>query len=68
MDDDLRITPQQAKALHDRGLAVFLDARSPEDWSRSDVHLPGSLRLPPEQAVARAPQWPRGASVIAYCT
>jgi hypothetical protein len=35
---------------------------------RSDVHLPGSLRLTPEQLLPRAPQWPRGASVIAYCT
>lgn len=66
--DDLRITPEEAKALHDQGRAVFLDARSPEDWGRSDVHLPGSLRLAPEQVVPRAPQWPRGASVIAYCT
>ena len=66
--DDLRITPEKAKALQDEGLAVFLDARSPEDWARSDVHLPGSLRVTPEQLLPRAPQWPRGASVIAYCT
>jgi rhodanese-related sulfurtransferase len=66
--DDVKITAQKAKALLDQGHAVFLDARSPQDWARSDVQLPGSLRVSPEQVVPRAGQWPRGASVIAYCT
>jgi rhodanese-related sulfurtransferase len=66
--DDLKITPENAKALQDRGLAIFLDARAPDDWARSDVHLPASQRVTPEQLLPRAPQWPRGASVIAYCT
>jgi hypothetical protein len=68
MGEELGITVERAKALRDQGLAVFLDARSSEDWARSAVHLPGSLRLSPEQVVPLAPQWPKGASVIAYCT
>jgi rhodanese-related sulfurtransferase len=66
--DEIKVTPDKAKALLDQGQAVFLDARSPEDWGRSRVQLPGSLRLTPEQVMPRAPQWPRGSSVIAYCT
>ena len=66
--DDLKVTPEKAKALLDQGQVVFLDARSPEDWGRSSVQLPGSLRLAPEQVMPRVQQWPRGSSVIAYCT
>jgi rhodanese-related sulfurtransferase len=66
--DDLKVTPEKAKVLLDEGQVVFLDARSPEDWGRSSLQLPGSLRLAPEQVIPRVPQWPRGASVIAYCT
>jgi hypothetical protein len=67
MDQDLKITPQEAHALLDRGRAVFLDTRSPEDWARGDRQLPGSLRVAPEQVTTR-PSWRPGMSVIAYCT
>ena len=66
--DDLKITVENAKTLLDQGAAVFLDARSPEDWGRSTERIPTSLRLAPEQVVPRMSQWPHGASVIAYCT
>lgn len=66
--DDLKITPEEAKRLLDGGQAVFLDARSPQDWARSDEQLPGSLRLAPEQVPARARDWPPGWVVVAYCT
>jgi rhodanese-related sulfurtransferase len=66
--DDLKVTPEKAKALFDQGQAVFLDARSPEDWGRSSAQIPGSLRLAPEHVMPRVQQWPRGSSVIAYCT
>jgi rhodanese-related sulfurtransferase len=66
--EDLKISLAEAKALLDRGQAVFLDARSPEDWARSDQQLPGSLRLAPEYVPARAGEWRPGSVVIAYCT
>jgi hypothetical protein len=66
--DDLRISVENAKGLLDRGQAVFLDARSPEDWGRSSQRIPASVRLSPEQLLPRLTQWPRGASVVAYCT
>jgi hypothetical protein len=66
--DDLKITVEKAKALFEQGQAVFLDARSPEDWGRSNQRIPSSVRLSPEQVLPRLGQWPRGASVIAYCT
>jgi rhodanese-related sulfurtransferase len=66
--EDLKISLAEAKALLDRRRAVFLDARSPEDWARSDQQLPGSLRVAPDYVPARASEWPSGAVVIAYCT
>ena len=65
--DDLKITPDKARALHERGRAVFLDTRSPDDWARGDRQIPGSLRVAPEQVTTSAP-WRPGMSVVAYCT
>ena len=66
--DDLKMAVEQAKTLLDQGQAVFLDARSAEDWSRATQRIPTSVRLAPEQVPPRLAQWPRGASIIAYCT
>lgn len=67
MDSDVKIAPQKARALLERGRAVFLDTRSPEDWARGDRQLPGSLRVTPEQVTTHA-TWRPGMSVVAYCT
>ena len=67
MDADLKIAPDQARTLQERGRALFLDTRSPEDWARSDRQLPGSVRVTPEQVTTRA-GWRPGMSVVAYCT
>jgi hypothetical protein len=65
--DDLKITPDQARSLHERGQALFLDTRSAEDWARSDRQLPGSLRVAPEQVTTRG-EWRPGLSIVSYCT
>ena len=67
MEQDVKITAEQARALHERGRAVFLDTRSAEDWARGDKQLPGSLRVAPEQVTTR-PTFRPGMSVVAYCT
>ena len=61
------MTPDAARALHERGQAMFLDTRSPEDWARGDRQIPGSVRVAPEQVKMRA-GWRPGMSVVAYCT
>ena len=68
MDEDLKVAPEKAKALADEGRVVFLDTRSPEDFARGDRRLPGSLRVTPEQVMARSDAWRPGMAVIAYCT
>ena len=67
MDDDLKVTAAQAKALAERGKTLFLDTRSPEDWARGDRQLPRSVRVAPEQVTTHA-AWRPGMSVVAYCT
>ena len=67
MEQEIKVTAQEARALHERGRAVFLDTRSAEDWARGDRQLPGSLRVAPEQVTTRA-TWRPGMSVVAYCT
>jgi hypothetical protein len=68
VDEDLKVGPEKAKALADEGRVVFLDTRSPEDFARGDRRLPGSLRVTPEQVMARSGAWRPGMAVIAYCT
>ena len=68
VDEDLKVAPEKAKALADQGQAVFLDTRSPEDFARGDRRLPGSLRVAPEQVMARRARWRAADAVIAYCT
>ena len=67
MEPEIRISPEQARALHERGRAVFLDTRSAEDWARGDKQLPGSLRVAPDQVTTR-PLFRPGMTVVAYCT
>jgi hypothetical protein len=67
MDQDIKVTAEQAKALVDQGRAVLLDTRSPDDFARSDRRLPGSLRVTPEQVMSGG-AWRPGLAVIAYCT
>ena len=51
--DDLKMTVERALSLLDQGQAVFLDARSAEDWGRSTHRIPASVRLAPEQVPPR---------------
>jgi hypothetical protein len=68
MENEVKLSAEQAKALVDDRRAVLLDTRSPEDFARSDKRLPGSVRLAPEQVMGRAGAWRPGMAVIAYCT
>lgn len=61
-----------AQALHEGGLAVFIDARNAEQYAAG--HIPGALHMPPEAfhggqippAVADG-SLPRGPRLVIYC-
>ena len=61
------VTPQQARALHERGdNVVFLDVREPQEWNLG--HLPRAIHIPRgmlESSIeARVP---REQKVVIYC-
>src|SRR5688572_23187819 len=62
-------TIDEVKSRYDAGLRlIFIDARTEEDWAKSDVQIPGSIRVPPDRAEEFAAAIPKGATIITYCT
>jgi rhodanese-related sulfurtransferase len=64
-----RITVEELKRRMDSGerLAI-LDNRAQEAWEKSDVQIPGSLRVPPDEAGKHLQEIPQGAAIVTYCT
>jgi rhodanese-related sulfurtransferase len=64
-----RVTAEEVKARVDRGEPIlFVDSRSESAWSDSDVKIPGSIRVPPDEAAAHLGEVPHGRSIVTYCT
>jgi len=64
-----RITPEEVKRRIDSGEAVvLLDTRSDEAWRASDAQIPGSIRVPPDEAEAHFDEIPRRGLIVPYCT
>ena len=64
-----RITVDEVKSAMDQEQApVFVDARSPDSWSKSSEQVPNSIRVPPDEAAARLADIPRGRPVDTWCT
>jgi rhodanese-related sulfurtransferase len=64
-----RVTAEEVKARVDRGEPVlFVDSRSASSWSESDVTIPGSVRVPPDDAAAHIKDVPHGRSIVTFCT
>lgn len=47
---------------------VVIDARALDAWNRSDVQLPGAIRVPPDEVDRHLSEIPRGTLVVPYCT
>jgi len=63
------ITPKEVKSLIEHGQSVrFLDVRNDQAWAESDRKLPGAIRLPADEALARADEIPKDLLTVAYCT
>ena len=64
-----RVTPEEVKERMDRGEKfAFVDARNEQDWSQSDVKLPGAIRIPADEVGKRVGDLPRDRTIITYCT
>ncbi len=64
-----RVTVDEVKERMDRGEQfAFVDARNPQAWSKSDVKLPGAIRVPADEVEGHLGEIPRDRAVITYCT
>jgi len=64
-----RVTPEEVQERMDRGEKfTFVDSRNEQDWSQSDVKLPGAIRIPADEIGKRVGDLPRDRTIITYCT
>ena len=63
-----KIRLDEAKRLFDRKEAAFVDARSIASWGDSDVAIPGSIRVPPDDVDEHLDEVPRDRTIVTYCT
>lgn len=64
-----RITPEDLKRRMDAHEPIaLLDVRSPAAWNSSNVQIPGSVRVPPDEVEKRLSEIPRDRLVVPYCT
>ncbi len=65
----VRISPEDVQALVERGEhVVFVDARSATAYAEATEEIPGSVRIPPQEARAHLHEVPPGKTIVAYCT
>jgi rhodanese-related sulfurtransferase len=64
-----RITIEDLKKRIDAHEALtVLDARAPDVWKDSEVQIPGSIRVPPDEVDEHLAEIPRDRLVVPYCT
>ena len=59
-----KISVAEAMALFETGSAVFADARNAYDWTNSDEHIPGAIRVPPDEAELHLNEIPRDRTIV----
>jgi len=47
---------------------ALLDTRAPDAWKESDLQIPGSIRVPPDEVGQHLEEIPRDRLVVTYCT
>jgi rhodanese-related sulfurtransferase len=47
---------------------AILDNRAQEAWEKSDVQIPASLRVPPDEVDKHLQEIPKDAAIVTYCT
>jgi rhodanese-related sulfurtransferase len=64
-----RISIEDVKRRLDAGEHIaFLDTRSAEAWAKSDLQIPGSMRVPPDHIDQHLNEIPRKGLIVTYCT
>ena len=64
-----RITMEELKRRMDAHEPLtVLDSRSPEAWKNSNVQIPGSIRVPPDEVAEHLSEIARDRLTVAYCT
>ncbi len=64
-----RISPGAVRDHLGHGARIaFVDARSATAYEEAVERIPGSLRVPPDVVDPLAPEPPRGATIVVYCT
>jgi rhodanese-related sulfurtransferase len=63
-----RVSAEEAKQLYLTGTAVLVDARSLDAYDRSEEHVPGDIRVPPERAEVFKQILPTDHVIVTYCT
>jgi rhodanese-related sulfurtransferase len=67
--DEPRITIDDLKRRMDaHEPLMLLDSRSAVAWESSDVEIPRSVRVPPDEVDKHLSQIPRDRLVVPYCT
>jgi rhodanese-related sulfurtransferase len=64
-----KITVHDAKGRLDRAEPiVFVDSRNAQEWSQSDVKIPGAIRVPAGDVASHVNQIPKNSTIVTYCT
>jgi rhodanese-related sulfurtransferase len=64
-----KISVDEVKRRLDRGEPlIMVDARSAQSWQDSDVQIPNSIRIPPDETANFTGAIPHDATIITYCT
>lgn len=64
-----RITKEDLKRRMDAHEPIaILDTRAVDAWSKSDVQIPGAIRVPPDGVELHLSEIPRDRLVVTYCT
>jgi rhodanese-related sulfurtransferase len=67
-DPELRVTPEKAKAMVERGEALVLDVVASSVYPLMHMAIAGAIRIPPEELADRVDELPRSTTIITYCT
>ncbi len=67
-NEDLRISPAEAKARVDAGKAIILDSVAEHHWSEVSRSVKGAIRINPDEIDKHYQELPKDKDIIAYCT
>ena len=67
-EDDLRIEPETVRAKLDQPGLNLLDVRIVSDWKKSDLKIPGAVRVDPHDVSSWASKYPKDELLVLYCS